>query len=85
VFHLYVVQAPDRDALQRHLEAAGVRTLIHYPKPAHLHPPYRELADGPASLSVSERFCERILSLPLYPELSDDEVERVAQALLAFA
>jgi dTDP-4-amino-4,6-dideoxygalactose transaminase len=85
VFHLYVVQAPDRDALQQHLEAAGVQTLIHYPKPAHLHPPYRELADGPASLSVSERFCERILSLPLYPELSDDEVERVAQALRAFA
>ena len=85
VFHLYVVQASDRSALQRHLEAAGVQTLIHYPKPVHLHPPYRRLAERPVSLSTSEWFCARILSLPLYPELGDAEVERVAEALRAFA
>jgi dTDP-4-amino-4,6-dideoxygalactose transaminase len=85
VFHLYVVQAPERGTLQRHLEAADIQTLIHYPKPVHLHPPYRRLAGGPVSLSASERFCARILSLPLYPELSDAEVERVTEALRAFA
>jgi len=85
VFHLFVVDAPNRDALKAHLEGAGVQTLIHYPTPIHRHPPYRGLADGPVSLSISERFCERILSLPMYPELRDDEVERIAEALRAFA
>jgi dTDP-3-amino-3,4,6-trideoxy-alpha-D-glucose transaminase len=85
VFHLFVVDAPDRDALKKHLDAAGIETLIHYPTPIHRHPPYQRLADGPVPLSVSERFCERILSLPLYPELRDDEVTRVAAALRAFS
>jgi dTDP-4-amino-4,6-dideoxygalactose transaminase len=84
VFHLFVVDAPDRDALGAHLDAAGIQTLIHYPTPIHRHPPYRRLADGPVPLSISERFCERILSVPLYPELRDDEVERVAEALRTF-
>jgi dTDP-4-amino-4,6-dideoxygalactose transaminase len=85
VFHLFVVEAPDRDALKAHLENAGIGTLIHYPTPIHGHPPYRRLAAGPVPLSVSERLCERILSLPIYPELRDDEVERVAEALRDFA
>jgi dTDP-4-amino-4,6-dideoxygalactose transaminase len=85
VFHLFVVEAPDRDALHGYLETAGIGTLIHYPTPVHGHPPYRRLAAGPVSLSVSERLCERILSLPIYPELRDDEVERVAEALRDFA
>jgi dTDP-4-amino-4,6-dideoxygalactose transaminase len=85
VFHLFVVDAPDRDALRTHLDAAGIETLIHYPTPIHRHPPYRRLADGPVPLSVSERFCERIVSLPLYPELRDDEVARVAAALRTFS
>jgi dTDP-4-amino-4,6-dideoxygalactose transaminase len=84
VFHLFVVDAPDRDALRAHLDRAGIQTLIHYPTPVHRHPPYRRLADGPVSLAVSERLSERILSLPLYPELRDDEVERVAEALRTF-
>jgi len=81
VFHLFVVDAPDRDALRAHMQEAGIETLIHYPTPIHGHPPYRRLADGPVPLAVSERLCERILSVPLYPELRDDEVERVAEAL----
>jgi dTDP-3-amino-3,4,6-trideoxy-alpha-D-glucose transaminase len=85
VYHLYVVDAPDRDALQRHLDDHGIGTLIHYPKPVHAHPPYRRLGDGPVPLKVSERLCSRILSLPIYPELRDDEVERVAKALQSFA
>jgi len=85
VFHLFVVEAPDRDALRAHLDEAGIGTLIHYPTPIHGHSPYRRLAAGPVPLSVSERLCERILSLPIYPELRDDEVERVADVLRDFA
>ena len=80
-----MVEAPDRDALKAHLDDEGIVTLIHYPTPVHGHAPYRRLAAGPVPLSVSERLCERILSLPIYPELRDDEVERVAQALRSFA
>lgn len=85
VFHLFVVDAPDRDALRAHLDEAGIQSFIHYPTPIHRHPPYRRLADGPVALPVSERLCERILSVPIYPELRDDEVERVRDALRTFA
>jgi len=85
VFHLFVVDAPDREALEAHLDEAGIETLIHYPVPVHQHPPYQRLAQGPVSLSVSERLCKRILSLPIYPELRDDEVKRIEEALRAFA
>ncbi len=84
VFHLFVVEAPDRDALTAQLEEAGIGTLIHYPTPIHGHPPYARLGAGPVPLSVSERLCNRILSLPIYPELRDDEVQRVAEALRDF-
>jgi dTDP-4-amino-4,6-dideoxygalactose transaminase len=85
VFHLFVVEAFDREALRAHLDEAGIGTLIHYPTPIHGHPPYRRLAAGPVPLSVSERLCERILSLPIYPELRDDEVDRITVALAALA
>jgi dTDP-3-amino-3,4,6-trideoxy-alpha-D-glucose transaminase len=85
VFHLFVVQALDREALTAHLDEAGIGTLIHYPTPIHGHPPYRRLAAGPVPLSASERLCERVLSLPIYPELRDDEVDRITVALTALA
>jgi dTDP-4-amino-4,6-dideoxygalactose transaminase len=80
VFHLYVVRAPDRDRMQAELAARGVGTLIHYPIPIHRQPPFGELAAGPVSLKNAEALCESVLSLPLYPGLSDDEVEVVAAA-----
>src|SRR5262249_10131805 len=80
VFHLFVVDAPARGALQANLAEAGIQTLIHYPRPVHGHTPYARLAPG-TSLDVSERLCEHILSLPMYPELLDDEVERITEAL----
>ena len=85
VFHAFVVDAPDRDALRAHLDEAGIQTLIHYPLPVHRHPPYARLAHGPVRLAVSERLSQRVVSLPIYPELRDDEVERVSSALRAFA
>ena len=81
VFHLYVVDAPDRDGFRSELERQGVATLIHYPLPIHRQPAYNELADGPVPLPNAEALAERIVSLPLYPELSDDEVGAVSAAV----
>jgi dTDP-4-amino-4,6-dideoxygalactose transaminase len=84
VFHLFVVEAEDRTALQAFLDNRGIRTLIHYPYPVHRHEPYQSLGDGPVPLGISERLCARILSVPLYPELTDSEVEAVSAALAGF-
>jgi dTDP-4-amino-4,6-dideoxygalactose transaminase len=81
VFHLYVVVASNRESFRAELERRGVATLIHYPAPIHRQPAYTGLADGPVPLGNSERLAEQIVSLPLYPELSDDEVDAVASAV----
>jgi dTDP-4-amino-4,6-dideoxygalactose transaminase len=85
VFHLYVVVTEDRAAFRAHLESRGVKTLIHYPQPVHAYAPYHALADGPVPLDNSERLCREVVSLPIYPELSDDEIERVAAAVRSFS
>ena len=84
-FHLFVVRASDRDALQSALETRGIGTIVHYPLAIHQQPAYRELADGPVALTNSERLCSEVLSLPLYPELTDDEVAEVIDAVLEAA
>jgi dTDP-3-amino-3,4,6-trideoxy-alpha-D-glucose transaminase len=82
-FHLYVVRSDRRDALQAHLAAAGIGTGIHYPVPVHRQP---ALAGRPprAPLPATERAAAEILSLPMFPELRDADVERVATAVRAF-
>jgi dTDP-4-amino-4,6-dideoxygalactose transaminase len=81
VYHLYVVRVAGRNALQERLRADGIGTLVHYPRPVHLQPAYRGLDRSDGSLSVSERLAGEILSLPLYPELRDDEADVVVEAL----
>lgn len=81
-FHLFVVRVPDREAFQARLAEAGVGTLVHYPRPVHRHPPYQALADR-VPLPVSEQLASTIVSLPLFPELTDAEVETVAAAARA--
>ncbi len=85
VFHLYVVRHPRRDALQQALAARGVGTLIHYPIPLHLQPAFAALGGRPGDLPVAEEASAEILSLPLYPELDDRTVLRVADAVRAAA
>jgi dTDP-3-amino-3,4,6-trideoxy-alpha-D-glucose transaminase len=82
IFHLYVVQAQERDRLQAALLERGVETAVHYPLPAHLQPVpvYQGLA-APGSLPVTEQLAGRVLSLPIYPELTDAEVDAVAAAV----
>jgi dTDP-4-amino-4,6-dideoxygalactose transaminase len=82
-YHLYVVRVPDRESLQRQLQEEGIGTAIHYPRPVHRQPAYEDLGGG--HLSTSERLSTEILSLPLYPELLDAEVEAVAAAVARLA
>jgi len=79
VYHLYVVRSSRRNALQEHLRQAGIGTGIHYPLPAHLQEAYRDLGCAPGSLPITEQLAGEVLSLPMYPELTDEEVERVAE------
>ncbi len=78
VYHLFVVRAPGRDALCEHLREAGIGTGIHYPLPAHLQPAYHDLGGRPGQLPVTERLAGEVLSLPMFPELTEAEVEEVA-------
>jgi dTDP-3-amino-3,4,6-trideoxy-alpha-D-glucose transaminase len=81
VYHLYVVRHPRRDALRAELEARGVGTLVHYPSPLHLQRAFADLGGRAGDFPVAERACDEILSLPLYPEMSDEQVRRVAAAV----
>jgi dTDP-4-amino-4,6-dideoxygalactose transaminase len=80
VCHLYVVRTPQRDRLQAGLRERGIGTAVHYPLPAHLQPVYAGLA-APGSLPVTERLANEVLSLPIYSELTDAEVDTVAAAV----
>jgi dTDP-4-amino-4,6-dideoxygalactose transaminase len=82
VFHLYVVRHPERERLRAHLAARGVETLIHYPSPLHLQPLFRRR--GQPALPAVERLTDEIFSLPLYPQLRDEELCAVADAILEF-
>jgi dTDP-4-amino-4,6-dideoxygalactose transaminase len=84
VFHLYVIRAAERDLVQARLREAGIGTGIHYPAPVHLQPAYvGRVAAGPTGLGETERAAREVLSLPLYPELTDEQVTRVCEALRA--
>jgi dTDP-4-amino-4,6-dideoxygalactose transaminase len=76
VWHLYVIQASERDDLQAHLENEGIATGIHYPIPIHLQPAYRDLGYANGDFPATERAAEAILSLPMYAELDEAAVER---------
>jgi len=82
VFHQYVVRTKRRDALREALQAAGIGSNIHYPVPIHLQPAYQgRIALGPSGLNETERASGEILSLPMYPQLGDAQVERTIAAI----
>jgi dTDP-4-amino-4,6-dideoxygalactose transaminase len=81
IWHLYVVQTSDRASLQAKLDAAGIAHGIHYPCPIHLQEAYRDLGYGPGSFPVAEALAPRLLSLPMFPEITGEELDRVAVAL----
>jgi len=77
IYHLYVVRCQEREALQKHLRERGVETAIHYPIPIHLQGAYRSLNLGPGSFPIAERSAQEVLSLPIYPELTDAKVRQI--------
>jgi dTDP-3-amino-3,4,6-trideoxy-alpha-D-glucose transaminase len=85
VYHLFVVRCDQRDELREHLSARGIASAIHYPTPIHLTEAYADLGMAPGSLPVSERMSERMCSLPLFPGMSDADLERIGQAVVDFA
>ena len=85
VFHQYVIRLAERDALRADLQAAGIGSGIHYPVPVHQQPAYGgRLACGPLGLGVTERAAPQILSLPIYPQISDEAVDRVIAEIRSF-
>ena len=85
VFHQYVIRLAERDPLRAALRAVGIGSGIHYPVPLHQQPAYSgRLACGPSGLGVTERAAPQILSLPIYPQISDEAVDRVIAEIRSF-
>jgi dTDP-4-amino-4,6-dideoxygalactose transaminase len=99
VYHLYVIATPQRppprpgtpqdsaagrDSLLNHLKARGIEAGIHYPIPLHLQPVYRNLGYRPGDFPHAERAANHVLSLPMYPELTNEQIEYVAEAVREF-
>lgn len=83
VFHLFVIRALRRDDLLRRLSAAGIAAAIHYPQPVHLQPAFKS-GNAENRLPVTEKICQEILSLPMYPELTLEEIDLVSREIRDF-
>lgn len=81
VYHLYVVEVPERDRVRGHLEHLGIQVGIHYPIPIHRQPAYRELQLESGSFPVTERAAGRLLSLPMFAEITEAQIDRVVAGL----
>lgn len=84
IFHLYVIRCQRREQLQQYLMNNGIQTLIHYPVPVHLQQAYQDLDVKPGSLPITEKYAAEILSLPMYPELKDDDIFNVVERINNF-
>ncbi len=81
VWHLYVIRVAQRNRLAASLAGCGIQTAIHYPTPPHLQPAFAHLCHQPGSFPVAERISNEILSLPLWPGMSDDQIAQVCAAV----
>jgi len=81
VYHLFVIRVPDRDRVRQALNEQGIGAAVHYPVPLHLQPAYRHLGYAPGDFPVAEACARTVLSLPLYPELREKDVVRIARVL----
>jgi dTDP-4-amino-4,6-dideoxygalactose transaminase len=84
VFHVYALLTPRRDELQKFLADRGVPTIIYYPRPLHLQKVYQDLGQRPGDFPNAESVSERILPLPMYPELEDEQVNYVIETVRQF-
>jgi dTDP-4-amino-4,6-dideoxygalactose transaminase len=81
VFHLYTVQVDQRDRILKQLQQSGIEAGIHYPIPLHEQPAYSYLRMAPDDLPITHQTAQRILSLPIYPEMTQSQIERVCGEL----
>ena len=81
VWHLFVVMHPERDRIRAGLEDRGIQTGLHYPIPLHLQPAYRSLGHEPGDFPVAERIGRECFTLPLYPEMTEEQQDAVVEAL----
>jgi dTDP-4-amino-4,6-dideoxygalactose transaminase len=84
VYHQYVIQSSARDSMREHLKSKGVGTLIHYPAPVHLQPAYAGRISYPAGMANTEAVASRILSLPMFPQLTTEQIRSVTDNILGF-
>ena len=84
VYYLYVIRAKNREDLQVHLSREGIMTLIHFPIPIHLQKAYESLQYRRGDFPVAEECADEVLSLPIYPEMKREWIERIANAILSF-
>ena len=84
VYHLYVVRHPRRDELKKHLEANKIGCALHYPLPLHLQKCYASLGYHAGDFPVAEKAARECLSLPIFPEMTDAQIQRVAAVIKQF-
>ena len=84
IYHVYAIKTGKRDSLQAFLKTKGIETLIHYPIPIPFQKAYRELGYRRKDFPVTHRWCRRILSLPLFPEIKKREMEEVMEGIRCF-
>jgi dTDP-4-amino-4,6-dideoxygalactose transaminase len=84
VYHLFVVRLQERDALLEYLKERGISTGIHYPIPLHLQPACRHLGHKEGDFPITEEFARQVLSLPMYPELTQAQIQEVVRAIKEF-
>ena len=83
-YHLYVIRTKERDRLREYLKSRGIHTGVHYPIPLHLQPALKFLGHKKGDFKISEECANTILSLPMYPELREDEIEYVSTEINNF-
>ena len=84
VYHLYVIRTKDREGMMNHLKTAGIGTGIHYPIPLHLQKAYASLKYSKGDFPIAERAASEIVSLPMFPQLTEQQQARVSEEILAF-
>ena len=81
VYHQFVIYASNRNGVVSQLNARGIETVVHYPRPVHLQPAYSSIGYPPGTFPFAERACDRVLSLPIFPGLSGEQIAFVADAV----
>lgn len=84
VYYVYVIRSKKRDKLKEYLKTKKIATQIHFPAPVYLQEAFKELSLGKNSYEITERVCREILSLPLYPELEEEKIERICKNIKSF-